>query len=186
MSKAGDDDAWREYASGIKKLKKKAVAKRTIPLPLAGRAREGGVKADAPLPAKTKDLLRKPKFSLPLPQGERGITSKEWHTQIGKKAERDIRSGEIEIDARIDLHGMTQTKAHAALAAFIAKQVRIGNRNLLIITGKGKMGNGVLRSNLSLWLEALPEAGMISKLRPASVKHGGGGAFYVLLKKPPA
>jgi len=89
----------------------------------------------------------------------------------------------IKIDARIDLHGMTQAEAHGALAHFMASTAKAGCRNLLIITGKGRGGEGVLRTNLPRWLESLPEAGSVLALRPAAPKHGGDGAFYLLLKK---
>lgn len=105
------------------------------------------------------------------------------HHDLDRDAERDVRQGNIDIDARIDLHGMTQAEAFDALTHFMAAQVKMGRRNLLIITGKGKDMQGVLRTNLPHWLETLPEARHIRALRPAAPQHGGHGAFYVLLKK---
>lgn len=94
-----------------------------------------------------------------------------------------MRDGTLRLDARIDLHGMTQSEAHAALEKFIDAQVKKGARHLLIITGKGKLGGGVLRTNLKLWLKILPGADEILRVAQASIKHGGSGAFYVILKK---
>jgi len=78
---------------------------------------------------------------------------------------------------------MTQAGAHAALAQFIAAQIKVGRRHLLIITGKGKANRGVLRTNFVSWLETLPDAAHIVGIHQAAIQHGGGGAFYVILKK---
>ena len=102
---------------------------------------------------------------------------------LERKREKSLRQGEVEIDAKLDLHGMTQVEAFAALADFMQKKVKAGKRHLLIITGKGRGGAGVLRGNLENWLGQLPEAKTILALRTAAPKHGGDGAFYVLLRK---
>ena len=102
---------------------------------------------------------------------------------LERKREKAIRQGEISIDAKIDLHGMTQLQAHDALTGFMARAAKNGKRHLLIITGKGKGGTGVLRTKLRDWLATLPQAASILAIRPASVKHGGDGAFYVVLRK---
>jgi DNA-nicking Smr family endonuclease len=101
---------------------------------------------------------------------------------LGKSREKALRQGEIEIEARIDLHGMTQARAQTALARFIAAQVKTKRRHVLIITGKGRAGSGILRANLAGWLESLPEAACILALRPAALRHGGDGAWYVILR----
>jgi DNA-nicking Smr family endonuclease len=97
--------------------------------------------------------------------------------------ERRLRQGSIAIKARLDLHGMRQDEAHGALESFMTRHAKAGHRSLLIITGKGRGGEGVLRSSLEGWLATLPEAGQILALRPAALKHGGTGAFYVLLRR---
>jgi DNA-nicking Smr family endonuclease len=185
----GDDKIWQAYTKGVKParrdLKKwnigesSAVKRNGPPLPLAGG--EGGgprYLPPDPSPAKTKDLPRgKSKFLRPLPQGERNYTPFDHTTQ------RRMRRGEIIIDARLDLHGMTQTEAHAALEKFVAAQVRAGHRNLLIITGKGKSNLGVLKTNLAGWLGNLPDAARILGIHQAAIRHGGEGAFYVILKR---
>ena len=79
---------------------------------------------------------------------------------------------------------MTQGEAHAALAAFMKEAAARGVRNLLIITGKGRDDNeGVLRMQLKIWLDALPQAALIRDIRQAAPRHGGAGAFYVMLKR---
>ena len=100
-----------------------------------------------------------------------------------RRTEQRFRDGAIRIEARIDLHGMRQDAAYAALAVFLAAQVAAGRRKLLIITGQGRGKAGVLRSNLPGWLETLAAARHIIDLRPAAPRHGGDGAFYVWLRK---
>jgi DNA-nicking Smr family endonuclease len=96
-----------------------------------------------------------------------------------------LADGRIAIEARIDLHGMDQRAAFAALMGFIDVSARNGRRALLVITGKGPSagGGGVLRRNAPHWLMASPFAQRILAVTPAHVRHGGDGAFYVMLRR---
>jgi DNA-nicking Smr family endonuclease len=95
--------------------------------------------------------------------------------------------GRKEIDARLDLHGMTQTRAHRALFGFLQRAHHDGLTFVLIITGKGKMGSeserGVLRRQVPLWL-SLPEfRSLVVGFEEAHIGHGGEGALYVRVRK---
>jgi DNA-nicking Smr family endonuclease len=96
-----------------------------------------------------------------------------------------LKRGQVAVDGRIDLHGMDQRAAFAALLGFIDTSSRSGKRALLVITGKGALadGGGVLRRNAPSWLMASPLAGRILTIQPAHIRHGGDGAFYVLLRR---
>ena len=87
------------------------------------------------------------------------------------------------IGARIDLHGMDQDRARAALERFIAASHAQGHRAVLVITGKGVRGDGVLRRMTPEWLAAPPLRAMIAGLGRADRRHGGEGALYVALKR---
>jgi DNA-nicking Smr family endonuclease len=102
----------------------------------------------------------------------------------GQTVER-LKRGQVNVEARIDLHGMDQRAAFAALMGFIETSSRTGRRSLLVITGKGAIsaGGGVLRRNAPNWLMASPLAGRILTIQPANTRHGGDGAFYVLLRR---
>jgi DNA-nicking Smr family endonuclease len=91
--------------------------------------------------------------------------------------------GEMPIDSAIDLHGMTQARAHEALDRFVASALKAGARVLLVVTGKGRLGEGILRRHVPEWLKAGPYASRILRLAPARPPHGGDGAFYVLLRR---
>ena len=154
------DEVWASYAKGVKRIKKTKQAQQK--------------KAN-----KTHSLPAASPIVIPL-KNSRAI---DINTALDRRVEKNLRQGDIDIEARIDLHGMTQTIAYDALARFMARQVKAGKRNLLIITGKGSKGDGVLRANLPNWLQTLPEMSHILTLRPAADKHGGSGAFYVICKK---
>ncbi len=94
-----------------------------------------------------------------------------------------IRDGTLKLEARLDLHGLTQAEAHQELHYFMSKAVATGKRRLLVITGKGRDGGGVLRAALPRWLMAGPFKKHILTLHPAAARHGGDGATYVLLKR---
>jgi DNA-nicking Smr family endonuclease len=96
-----------------------------------------------------------------------------------------LRKGRIGIQARIDLHGMTQTEAHGALAAFVLRCWSDGCRSMLVITGKGSsgQGGGVLRRAVPLWLNQPPLRERIIGIEEAGHKDGGAGALYVLLRR---
>src|SRR5262245_13053339 len=66
--------------------------------------------------------------------------------------QRRIRRGQSEIDARLDLHGHTQDTAHRELIEFILRQAGLGSRCVLVITGKGRLGTGILRARLFDWI----------------------------------
>ena len=100
-----------------------------------------------------------------------------------RQNERAIRRGRQAISASFDLHGHTRDSAFRVLPNFLAMEQAKGSQCVIVITGKGKSGEGVLRQSFLNWLE-LPEArALISGYAPAHAKHGGGGAWYVFLRK---
>lgn len=103
-------------------------------------------------------------------------------------AER-LRRGDMPIEGRLDLHGLTQAQAHDALDGFLGLSHAIGRRCVLVITGKGSFGEesgrgrGILRDLLPRWLNEAPNRTRVLAFTQAQPRHGGGGAFYVLLKR---
>ena len=97
--------------------------------------------------------------------------------------DKRVRRGRIVIDAKIDLHDMTQDMARAALHRAI---MRASNRNklcVLVVTGKGLRGDGVLRRNFPNWIAEPTVRPLVASYAPAHIKHGGSGAWYVFLKR---
>lgn len=87
------------------------------------------------------------------------------------------------IGARLDLHGFDQDQARPALEGFIRRAYADGHRAVLIITGKGKIGHGVLKKRTPEWLAAPALREMIAGVSQADQRHGGEGALYVALKR---
>ena len=91
--------------------------------------------------------------------------------------------GRETIGGRIDLHGMSQDQARASLNAFLLAAFERGARGVLVITGKGALGDGVLRRRTPEWLAEPPLRPLIAGISEAHRRHGGEGALYVALKR---
>jgi DNA-nicking Smr family endonuclease len=107
---------------------------------------------------------------------------------LGRRERAQLSRGRKQIDARLDLHGMTQTHAHQALSSFLRRAHHDGFGFVLVITGKGKTGagadRGVLRRQVPQWL-SLPEfRALVVGFEEAHIGHGGAGALYVRIRRP--
>jgi DNA-nicking Smr family endonuclease len=107
---------------------------------------------------------------------------------MARRERQDLARGRAAVDARIDLHGMTQAEAHGALLRFLHRAQASGAKFVLVITGKGARpgvheGRGILRRQVPLWL-GLPEfRACVLGFDVAAVGHGGDGALYVRLRR---
>jgi DNA-nicking Smr family endonuclease len=166
----------------------------SAPLKKSSRRR----KKPVPVPQPAPTLLQASKKVLPKP----APLTKVKHTLgiDGNTAER-LRRGQVEPQARLDLHGMSERDAHRALVTFIRAARMRKLRLLLIVTGKGgdtkrkaaaesafDLGldmrmRGVLRSLTPRWLHEPGLAEMVVDVREAHRRHGGSGALYVYLRK---
>ncbi|MDD9908267.1 MAG: Smr/MutS family protein [Ahrensia sp.] len=96
---------------------------------------------------------------------------------------KKLAKGKQKIDGRIDLHGMTQERARIALLDFLQASQGQERRIVLVITGKGKSGEGVLRRMVPQWLSLPAFLPLVNGFREASIGHGGEGALYVRLRR---
>ena len=106
-------------------------------------------------------------------------------TGLDDRTHGRIAKGRLSIEARIDLHGLTQAEAHGRLLGFLRQAHASGLRHVLVITGKGtsKGGDGVLRHAVPGWLATAPFAGLVGAHAEAARQHGGGGALYLRLRR---
>ena len=104
---------------------------------------------------------------------------------IDRPTTRKIAKGRIAIDARIDLHAMTQDQAHDRLYAFLADARSRGLRHVLVVTGKGRSlgSEGVLKRMVPVWLAGSRFSDLVSGYASASRTHGGEGALYIRLRR---
>ena len=127
-------------------------------------------------------------FSSPPSAGEPALASGAYAGIDRATAER-FRKGDYPIDATLDLHGMSREKAHIMLVGFLTRYYENGARCLLVITGKGRKnadshtGKGILQELLPRWLAEPGLKSMILALEVARPKHGGAGAYYLLLRR---
>lgn len=107
---------------------------------------------------------------------------------LARRERLQLSRGKTEIDAWLDLHGMTQARAHRALLQFLQRASGDGLRFVLVITGKGRTTGpesqrGILRRQVPEWL-SLPEfRAFVVGFEEAHVGHGGGGALYVRVRR---
>ncbi len=101
--------------------------------------------------------------------------------------DRRMRGGRVRPDMVIDLHGHSLEAAHAIVEHRLQDAAALGQRLILIVTGKGSRGpldrRGVIRESLADWLQLSRLRPFIAAMRPAHPRHGGGGAFYVVLRR---
>lgn len=116
----------------------------------------------------------------------------------GRTAER-MRRGQLAPDARLDLHGLSESTAHRALVLFLKSAQARGARLALVVTGKGSAprddapfdlelvarSRGVLRNMVPRWLKEPELAQIVARAGEAHRRHGGAGALYVYLRKKP-
>lgn len=105
---------------------------------------------------------------------------------VDRAAAGRLKRGRHLVEARLDLHGMTQEEAHRALSRFVVGSRAAGRRCVLVITGHGRMSGGVLKAAVPRWLgEPLLRPHLLA-IAPTHPPDGGAGALYVLLRRSPA
>jgi DNA-nicking Smr family endonuclease len=162
---------WESVAKQVKPLRKKArTAKPLHPA--------------AEPPSDLRPAPARPVVSVPVPKPKPAPPL----APLGRREKSKLSRGRSEIDARIDLHGMTQLRAHRALLSFLQRAHADGVTFVLVITGKGKVGGaeeerGVLRRQVPNWL-GLPEfRALVVGFEEAHIGHGGEGALYVRIRR---
>lgn len=158
--------------AGAKAAGAKAAALRTA-ANTAAKPSSAKIAAAKTAAAKTAAAIPAVRARLPAPPGP-----------IMRREKRELARGQAAIDARIDLHGMTQSQAYAALCSLLQRAQASGAKFVLVITGKGSGAfGGVLRRQVPQWL-ALPEfRPFVAGYDVAHTGHGGEGALYVRLRR---
>ncbi len=166
---APGDVLWAKVTSSVRPLKSKAAA-----LP-----------PEKPLP---RVHVRAQPVEAPPISRQRADAAPEGASLDGNW-DRRIRRGSVEAERTVDLHGHTQDEAYAALAGALERAWRDEVRTLLVITGKarpsaeGERPRGVIAANFSRWIATPALRPFIAAVRPAHPRHGGGGAWYVILRR---
>ena len=164
---------WSHVARHVKPMKGKALP--------ADPGPEETPAAPAPTPAPPSALP-------PLPPGKPSLPPL---APLERKTLLALRRGRREVDSVIDLHGMRQEQAHAALIGFLHRAQRSGFGLVLVVTGKGGAASGdgifeergVLRRMVPHWLRLPDLRSLVVGFEEASPQHGGSGAIYVRLRR---
>lgn len=182
-------ELWQQIAQSADPMHPSRPMPQPRPLP-----KKPKVEQRAPDPIPAFNLGQKARYALPNPMPPM-TTSDRLRSEpvsMDAKAFGRMKRGKLVPEDRIDLHGMTLDQAHPALARFILTSQTRGLRLVLVITGKGQRQDvydpmprrrGVLKSQVPQWLRLPPVSQAVLQITEAHQRHGGGGAFYVYLKR---
>ncbi|WP_419798366.1 MAG: Smr/MutS family protein [Terasakiella sp.] len=158
--------------------------------PLPGRFVDLDGADPIPEPVATRPF---PDTAVPLPTHRPDESHKQFHhlehgkaSGVDKRTMERLRRGQMAMEGRLDLHGMTQDQAHAALLRFMNSAFSQGKRCVSVVTGKGTQLNGkigVLRQMVPHWLNQPGLRSKIIAFTYAPKSEGGEGALYILLKR---
>ena len=169
-----DRQVWNKVAETVKPMPRQAELETLLEILEGPPKRTEPIKMAAlPLPAVH---VSRPKQAVPdLDVGQMPGLDK-------RSAQRLVR-GALSIEGRIDLHGLTRDQAQSRLLNFLAQAHERGKRNVLVITGKGSGGTGVLKTEVPRWLNLPQVREKILGFSYAQPKDGGDGALYVLIRR---
>ncbi len=168
-----DRDLWRHVTKTVLPLGED----RRDPSPMPS---ERGLKPVSPLKASSNDA--KPSAAAP---SAKPAALRPGHPAPGVDAatDRKLQRGRLAIDAVLDLHGMSRLNAFHALSGFVVRAHAAGHRCVLVITGQGKFGGGVIKQALPGWINEPEIRHYVLSVQPAQPRDGGAGAFYLLIRR---
>lgn len=190
--KAPDHELWEKVAKTVTPIKHTRYTEMAVP------SEPGAPKAPPPPPA--KPAPKKPTAPRPAAARRTEPPAPPALSQFDRRTRQKFTRGNVDIEARLDLHGHSAERARGELMHFISSAHARGLRTVLVITGKGDSPyarhtlhgadhfhtperQGRLRRLIPEWLGEAAFRGYVSGLQPAHPRHGGGGAFYVRLRR---
>lgn len=138
-----------------------------------------------PLPSPRGDFAAAVDAAVPPARPGTGEKTPQGPRALDRPTRDKLAKGRLQIEARVDLHGMTQSEAHMLLLDFLHRAYAMGIRHVLVITGKGTSmgGDGVLRKAVPAWFATPSFRPLVGSYEVAARHHGGGGALYVRLRR---
>lgn len=158
--------------------------------PLKGRRHAMRSSHTPPLPPKTGEGEKR-EISSPVRRGriQERESSKPEPLSFDRDVDRALSRGRRSPEATLDLHGMTLAAAERAVRRFLEEAVALDMRLVLIVTGKGlrqesgHIVEGRIRAEFPGWLSRVDNRAKVRGVKHAHLRHGGSGAFYVLLRR---
>ena len=164
-----DRALWDEVKKSIRPLRKP-------------RPRNADVATAPPEPKPASQRAKPAKQAVP-PPAVREAPKPPPLTKLDRRMKSRVARGRVEIDARLDLHGMTLERARPRLASFLAQVQSRGLSLVLVITGKGASGRGALKHEVPHWLSLPDFRALVIGFEEAAINHGGAGALYVRIRR---
>ena len=159
----------------------------------AARVTPGAILPDEPLKPETikaprPQVIGKPKISTKIraaaPVAPKAAPApRSAPEELEPRRQRRLSRERDPIEASIDLHGFGRFEAEDQLRAFLAQSQARGLRAVLVVTGQGRRGGGIIRASIHEWLQGHALRGVVSGFAMAHRRHGGDGAIYVTLKR---
>ncbi len=193
-----DQELWSQVAATVTPLRRRPGES-----PIARPMVPDACTPDAPAKSSPKSA-KKPAVSVRPAAPSKPVVSRPAApalTGLDRRTSQKFARGNADIEARIDLHGMGRENARTALKNFIITSRSAGRRTVLAITGKGYSPysshtlhgyehvntperQGVIRRSFPQWLNEPEFRAHVAGYQPAHPRHGGGGAFYIRLRRP--
>lgn len=170
-----ESELWARVTATIRPLSREPLTDGPIPVAKAEAA-------PPPVAPPTKPKGPAPRrAAVPPPPPRPGIT-------LDGTWDRKLRSGSIQPDRIVDLHGLNLDGAWRAIDLALERAEVAGDRVLLLITGHHRPGEppvqrGRIRAAVHDWLAVSRHAGRIAAVRGAHPRHGGGGSLYIVLRR---
>ncbi len=170
---AGSDDEglWAFVTQDVKPLRHK----NTVTTPGAVRKKSAPPRAVPPVSAD----------KAPAGKAAAVVAEAPGHREVDRRTAQKLKKGRYPVDVTVDLHGLTQDAAHKRMRTVLLNAHARQQRCVLVITGKGKSGEGtgVIKRRVPEWLNEPALRAIILRTETAQPEHGGSGALYVLLRR---
>jgi DNA-nicking Smr family endonuclease len=192
--KKEDADLWSHAARSVEPLRR-GKSRITAAVPDTPSAQTEPPRRTPPPPDASHRAHRDRAAPAPVP-ADRPSKGPPPLAGIDRRRVRKIATGQHEIEARLDLHGLRQSDAHRRLVRFLHEAQSAGLRMVLVITGKGSARKlrdgidpypveepGIIRRAMPLWLDEPGLRALVVSFTAAHPRHGGSGALYIHIRK---
>lgn len=173
----GEIELWGAVTADVRPMRVRPVAE---PAPLAPSSPEtSSPSQDAVAERRLDPAPLRSSSPAPAPAPAPRLSDLDYRTRT------KIKRGRLDVDAKLDLHGMRQDEAQRALYAFLRRAQASGAKVVIVVTGKGlsREDGGVLRRLAPMWLQAPALRDVVVSFGEAARRHGGEGALYVRIRR---
>jgi DNA-nicking Smr family endonuclease len=171
-------DLWQQVTQSVRRTARRETIQDTDPDAIPDQKPPAG---SFKKPKPTRNIFDMPPTAPPRPPA----LTPDAVNGLDRRTAQRLKRGKVEIEARLDLHGHTQVRAHGVLQQFVQRAFEDGLRTVIVITGKGGRDGepGILKQKVPAWLNEMPLRQWVSGVSYAAPKDGGAGALYLRIKR---